>query len=249
MPLTLKDYGDAIEKDYAVFIESRLPGYYKIWQTYVGHDGNGHPLKIDGISEEDEGKRNRFVQYHYTALESIVSMLDILNTLSQLGIVSLDSEEGRKNYICSLNFFMAFYAHAGRIRDLVKKMSEIWNQAYLVQKFEEFYQQRNNVLHEAKLPIAFVEEALAILPPAGKVDEPEKWGRNRIWYKVDDNHFEFLQDFLKKFFEEILTQLNNFFEALFSTSIANYVEKHPIILPDQNETSTLSPTVSGSLTI
>lgn len=249
MPLTLREHGDIIEKDYAELIESRLTGYSKIWQSYIGHDGKGHHLSLDGIDEKEESIRNRFVQYHYSSLESIISMIEIVNALKGLGDVSVDSKRGRKDYIFSLNFFMAFYAHAGRVRDLVKKMSEIWQQEKLIEKFEEFYQQRNNVLHEAKLPIAFIAEAIAILPPAGKEDEQEKWGRNRIWGEVDVNLFEELIGFLDKFLQDILVELNNFLESLFSQSIFEYTKNHPLILNDNNELDMRSTTISGSRNI
>lgn len=247
MPLYLSEHGDAIERSYSDFIESRLPGYIKIWESYIGHDGKGNYLEINNIGQDEKDRRNLFVQYHYTCLESIVSMNEIIGEMKHLRKVSLSDAEGIRSYIGCFNLFIAFYAHSGRIKDLVEKMALSWGQKDLGKDFNEFYQQRNNVLHESKLPVAFIAEAIAILPPEGEEEDKKKWGGERIWANANEDDFEFINEYLTRFFEEILNRLNSFLQALFAKSIASFSKEHPLILPDCGDRCTQTPTLSGRI--
>ncbi len=246
MPLDLSEHGDAIERLYSDYIESRLSGYKKIWESYIGHNGAGSYLEIPSIGQEERDRRDLFVQYHYTCLESIISMLEILEKIEHAQEVSLAAQEGIKSYIDCLNLFIAFYAHSGRIKDLVEKMASNWGQGNLGNSFNEFYQQRNNVLHESKLPVAFIAEVIAILPPEGAQEDPKKWGRGRIWANAKEDDFKFIFEYLSGYYENILNELNNFLESLFAISIANFSKEHPLLLPDIGNLNMQTATVSGS---
>ena len=52
--------GDKFEKKYAHWLREKLPFYEGIWSLFIGHDGNGWPLQIEGFSNAEEEKRKRF---------------------------------------------------------------------------------------------------------------------------------------------------------------------------------------------
>lgn len=241
----IQSQGDFIEKQYADFIRERLSGYEKIWSEYIGNDGNNKLPNIAGLSEADIEKRTFFSQYHYTCLESIICMLQNIREAEGIKIPNLTDADMVEPYIKLMNIFVVFHSHAGRIRDLVKKMGDQWKIPNLAKEPNEYYQRRNSVLHESKVPIGFIDGVLTVLVPEGETPDEGKWAGGRLWYDPNNASLEFLPQYLDDTFKEVLTLLNNSLESLYSTAIKPFLNKEKMELPTPGYSEHYSTTVSG----
>lgn len=88
-------HGDLFERTYADFIRERLPGYEKIWASFIGNDGTSRMPEVSELDDEGQRKRGLFSQYHYTCLESIIFMKEIACNVRS----TLDSKDELQKYI------------------------------------------------------------------------------------------------------------------------------------------------------
>jgi len=244
-------HGDVLERHCVDFICERLSGYKKIWSEYIGNDGNNRLPNISGLSDHDIGKRKLFSQYHYTCLESVICMLQNVREAEGIKVPKLTGADMIEPYIKLMNIFVVFHSHAGRIRDLVKKMGEQWQLPNLATHLNEYYQRRNNILHESKAPIGFVDGVLKILVPEGDTPDETKWAGRRLWYDPNSASLEFLHEYLAETFADVVALLNNSLESLYSTVIKPFLrEKNIELFPpavDSNHCSTTASGVSASM--
>lgn len=150
-------HGDRLEREFGDIINNHLPAYNKIWSLYIGNDGQSKMPVFTHLPAEEARRRQIFSQYHYSCFESIVSLKVICEKVKVFKI-----NNDIHDYIQVNNDFVAFQAHAGRIRDCMKKIGESMNVGDLATGLEEYYQQRNNVLHGCKIPFSIIEGYLAI---------------------------------------------------------------------------------------
>lgn len=234
MPFTLAADGDLLESTYAEFIEERLPGYRLVWSEYIGNNGNSKLPKLVDMDDTASNNRDFHSQYQYSCLESVICMKIIIEKFNALNIGNLSNPHQQENYLDAVNLFVAFYAHIGRVRDLIKKIGELWNQGSLFLPLNEYYKKRNNVLHESKLPGWLICGVLYILPPEGEKNDANKWGSNRKWNNADPDFCEPATEHLAEVFEEIAQLVNNAFCKLYAESIKPYLKKSNIVLLSSN---------------
>jgi hypothetical protein len=158
MELDISKHGDILERNYSGLIDQRLPAYSEIWKRFIGNTGKGRMIEIPNLQEDEERKRIIFSQYHYSCFESIVGMNLLVGRISSTSISDIDE------YVQINNDFLSFQAHAGRIRDCVRRMGELFGLDNLDKGLNDFYQQRNEVLHGCKVPYMIIEGMLAIPP-------------------------------------------------------------------------------------
>ena len=146
-------------------------------------------------------------------------------------------------YLNLLNSFMAFQAHAGRVRDNAIKLLSLHfpkdRVNELMPQLEDLYQKRNQVLHGKKLPVRIEDSLVLIASPMGKEDRPEKWNSDMNWSEFNKSNFNFISDFLKSTVTEISNAYNNLVGNLI-TPILNIVKEKGIIL-DRSGNAPLSP--------
>lgn len=227
MSWKIKEHGDILEKEYSDFILSSLLSYSKIWELYVGNNGKAYLPEIKNMSNEENERRIEFSEYHYTCLESAI-LLDIISK-SDLRIDSI------KDYLNVLKDLMAFYAHCGRIRDCLIKICNLFlskNETESITKgLEEYYQQRNNVLHGKKMPYS-INEGL-FLTPRIKGEEEENnnsWSSSKKWDDFDKNDLVFIDYFLKETAQEVFEKTNQILYNLFEV-VKNFMDNNNLKLP------------------
>lgn len=217
-------HGDMLEQKYSEFIKTHLSGYNKIWSTFIGNDGTAQLPDIIGLKKNEQKNRRIFSQYHYTCLESLICLYEIVENRDSLCMVNLQDSNGIKNYVNLMNMYIAFHAHAGRIKDLIYKMGNLYGIKDLADKLNEYFKRRNTVLHESKAPIGFIEGIVAILTPEGESSDSTKWQSGKLWTDDSNTSIEFINDYFEDTFREIVTITNNCLERLYSSKIAKIME-------------------------
>lgn len=242
----IKKHGDLLEKVYSDFIQSRLSGYNKIWSNFIGNDGTSKMPEIEKLNEKEQEKRKHFSQYHYTCLESIICLYEIVQEADNLSRISFADVSDIKKYMDLMNKYIAFHAHAGRIRDLSDKIGILYELPDLGKDLNEYYQRRNNVLHKSKAPIELIEGIISIITPEGELPDPTKWSSDKLWSDESNVSIEFVEKYLQETFQEILTIFNNCLERLYSIRISQIIKESEIQLMPEEGVSYDMPIVPPS---
>ena len=239
MELDITKHGDILEVTYSKLIVERLLAYAEIWKRFIGNTGQGRMIDVEGLDKKEQQRRTLFSQYHYSSFESIVAMQHLIQEISSTKVHSIEE------YLRVNNTFLCFQAHAGRIRDGVKKMGELFRILDLDKDLNEYYQQRNQVLHGCKVPYMIIEGILAIPPIKGEKENAEYWNSNRTWHEMNPDDFQFLPDYVSVTFEGILEKLNSALYKLLP-EIKKTVAQLKIGLElKEGECIKYSPTTSG----
>ena len=150
--------GDKIETKYYQSIQEKLGGYEEIWKIYIGHDGNGQMLEVEGLSEEENKNRKITGKLNYTILTSLVGLLKTI--------------EDYKNYTFNEDAFERYDGDIvktlgliGRIRDNIQDLFNLFfkdNSKKLILDMEQFFEERNQVLHNVRLGFVILNGKLMI---------------------------------------------------------------------------------------
>jgi hypothetical protein len=187
VPVTkLGSFGDPIERQLATRVEAVFPSYSRIWEEYVGNDGQSNALPMPGATPEAVQSRAEYWQRLYTIFESLALCWDIEHELSRVEQATIF-----KCYAHNLNLWMAFYCHLGRIHDMVKAIAvpAPVKRRDLVEPFNQFWKDRHIVLHGPKVPLKWVGNVVA-LPPLGT--DPKCWNDKMLWTELKAKEFEFI---------------------------------------------------------
>ncbi len=201
------EQGDYLEVNFKDSIRQLISNYEIIWGKFIGHDGNGRMIKVDGLTDDENRKREKFAEHFYTCMESIICMNSLVENCNSVEI------QNPHEYIMLLNSFMSFQAHVGRIRDNSNKLLNLYfceeKVKNLNSQLENLYQQRNQVLHGKKLPVRIEDSLVLIAPPMGSEDRPEKWNSDLNWSDFHYSNFEFINEYLKSTVNQVSTAYNN----------------------------------------
>jgi len=227
----LSEHGDILERTEYEFINSKLGGYEIIWKQLVGHDGKGKMPQLQ-LPEDASKTRVKFAESMYTCLESAVCMKYIVEEIKDLQVT------GYKEYLKFLNSLICFQAHAGRIRDNIKKLTASMISSGREQEecnilLEKCYQERNNILHGTKIPFALLEKSVLIPLPQGKDIDTKRWSTDKTWDDIEIEDYKFLEIYLQESFDDILSNLNrSLFKIL--PHVYSFVEENDIklVAPD-----------------
>lgn len=236
------ELGDYLEVNFKDTIRQLLPNYEKIWGCYIGHDGKGRMKTIQGPTSEENTNREKFAEYFYTCMESIICMNSIAEECHNADLTK------PAEYLNLLNSFMSFQAHAGRIRDNSIKLLSIHfpndKVNALCVQLEDLYKQRNQVLHGKKLPVRIEDGLVLIASPMGKEVRLDKWNSDMHWSESDESNFEFITDYFKSKVIEISKAYNNVLGNLI-TPILDFVTLKEIKLDESITTLTALNGLSG----
>jgi len=235
------DGGDLLESSNAAFIRERLPAYEQIWSRYIGHDGKGKLINLPHLTPDQSNERIVFAERHYTVLESIICMKELLQENYIVNDIS--------TYLNVLNKFICFYAHAGRIRDnmekLITKTFGTDKSNLMMQRLEDIYQQRNNALHGKKVPIRIIDTMLIMPFLKGNEEAGNNWHSDLTWAELKNLDENFLNDTLKTLFELVGIEVNSLLSNLIEPIKAIVIEQN-IVLPDQHNNQLFIPAASGT---
>ncbi len=209
--------GDILECEYGAFIKAQLPEYGKIWERYIGCGETYEEIKSRCQSEENIKKQSKFSQFHYTCLESLIGMKTIVDQINKIEINSLSV------YIDVNNLFLAYQAHAGRIRDAIENMCILLRigdkgTAEIVKKIEDEWRQRHVILHGPKIPYMIIYDRIAVPSIQGNEIDIDKWNDKMLWHQVDPEKFKFLEDYLDETLKQLIVKvracLSSFLEII-----------------------------------
>lgn len=217
MPFSLRRDGDPLERTFAPFIESRLPNYVRLWETFIGNDGNSQLPGQSKLASDVATLRSETAHYTYTALESAVAAYRIQET-SLVVIPPLLEAGAVETLLDATTSLVAFFAHIGRIKDCAGHLASEWQDAELWQPMSEFYQRRNNILHQAKVPTAIIDGLLAAVPPRGIDSDSTKWGKGSRWHSTLTSPIP-----LVELFTTTLDELLPLLDAMFARLAANHL--------------------------
>ncbi len=197
------DYGDILERHFVEEIQQRIPSYARIWAEYIGNDGTAHALPMEGVKDEITKSRQNYWQCIYTLFESLAFSWNIERELA-----ATERIEYAEHYIQYLNLWMSFYAHLGRIHDMVEDVAcaEL-KRKDLLKPFEEYWQARHIVLHGRKVPLKNINGVVAI-PDLGEGDR--HWNDKMSWEQLGPADFKKISESVTSILREIEPQLDRF---------------------------------------
>ncbi len=231
----VRTHGDLLEMHECEFIETELPSYEEIWKRFIGHQGNGIMAEMTWISPDLDIKRVKFAQHHYTILESLVLMRQVVvDPLLSKPINTMEE------YYAILNLIMAFQAHAGRVRDNIEKCycaigrCDEW--AEMRSKLDVFWETRHIFIHGCKVPFMLDEDKL--FRSAETNTSSRKWYGYRIdasWRSITKEEMALVYDLFNCSLQELIVVVN---ELLFD--LLKYVKEFITL----HNLSLVSPKVS-----
>jgi len=186
MRQTLAHHGDPIEREYSEFLDARLPSYGILWSHFVGNNGKSEVIPLS-LSEEHQALRHEVNQFTYSAIESaIVAQRCQAKVSTFVESYSQKHHLSGNEYLDLSELLFSYYAHLGRIRDLIEKLGAAIDLPGLAHDLDEYYKQRNNILHEARVPMMLTGDAIGIVPPEGLIGSGRQWGKKKLWATKDD---------------------------------------------------------------
>jgi hypothetical protein len=261
MEWTLTDHGDFLEKRYAQFIEERLPSYSLTWRSFIGNDGTAQMAKMciksiggsTSMPKEAEFLRKQLSQHHYTILESLILLDHIIQKNFQVN-------GNFDDYLDLQNDFLAFHANSGRVRDNMNAILSLYcldrdskdkkvgdkklntSATKWIQGLEDYYQQRNTVLHGKKLPFGSLLGDFLIVEPQGDEANPSSWSSKYNWDDIDEAQLVDCKEYLTETFDGLIAKVNqllfNVYDVLKETFEAgNYCLESPPADPEDSSSS------------
>lgn len=225
IPFRIADHGDPVERMYASVLQEHLPGYVRLWESYIGNDGRSRLPVIAGLTADDEERRRRTNQFSYSAVLSYVAAHQIGARLSSIHMEALDARAQAEVYLQAASDVVSFFAHVGRVQDMMDKVAGVWRDPGIAVPLNEYFQQRSNVLHEADLPRFFIEGALAIIPPEGEQPDATRWRRDSSWTAADPKDAVLAEEYVRTTLLGLRQHLNDAFERLYALHVAPALDR------------------------
>lgn len=219
--LTL-ELGDAFECGCAEWIRAKLPSYEKIWQDFIGHDGKGHPLPIEGLNDVDENRRRRFYQAHYSFAQSAYR-LDQLADKASAEVHPIHRIEEFWPYYDQFSLFVTLVGH---VCDMFEIMDvELGVKGVLYEEFKEFYAQRSQIMHGPRPPVKFDGTSWAIPAIAGSNEKYEEWASKGTWDSVMGGEFVYVVDYIEKTRKALFELITKKHGAIYDVALSAFKNK------------------------
>lgn len=183
-PQLIRQHGDVLERTYADRILNSIPTYATIWATYIGNDGAAGYLPMPGADQAAQTNRAKLWERLYTLYESLALCWSLEEEFREHENINTPGD-----YIQFLNSWTAFYAHLGRIFDMAQDVADQLNHNGAVTPIKEFFESRCIVLHGPKVPLKWVDNALAS-PPLG--EGQGQWHDKMSWDQLTPEQFNFV---------------------------------------------------------
>jgi hypothetical protein len=247
MAITL-EYGDYIESNFAEFIRQNISNYEELWGKFIGNDGNAKMIEVYNLPKEKQKDRLKFSEHLYTCLESLVCMDSICKDEYKVDLTY------PIEYVKMLNAFLAFQAHAGRIKDNIERLLPIYfsdgKSSELLDRLKDTYNQRNNVIHGKKIPCHIEDALVLIAPPEGQELNSRKWNDKMFWSDINQDDLIFLTDYLKESLFDICKIVNDILANLLEP-INSLIKKYGInlSLPENYPVNNISASGNTSIGI
>jgi hypothetical protein len=186
------EQGDAFEQAHATWLRQELPHYETLWSAYIGHAGDGWPLPLANLTDDEASRRRKMYQAHYSAA---VGCFQIDESLREI--------EARLGEVRDIDSFMREHRHlnsimgwVGHVRDMYKQMDEalaLSGAAYM--PLQDFYALRSHIMHGPRMPIRIVDGLVQIPRVARQNKTSAEWDDKSYWEDFKGAEFVFLADF------------------------------------------------------
>lgn len=203
------EQGDLIERGNASWIRDNIPAYEKIWQRYIGNNGRGQPLKIEGLETSVQVRREKFYQAHYSMMVALLQLRNICDEYN-VSLGQVKEENFVTQYLQVLRDVMAFMCFLGWVRDMMFRIdSALQLHDRVAKRFQTFYEQRNNYLHSAILSQRIDGDGLlSMAVPAGNTELGSDWFSKSLWSESDSKRFLLVPDFMRETLQKLLSEVN-----------------------------------------
>lgn len=236
------EQGDLFEQAIAGWIREHLPTYEKVWQEFIGHDGNGRPLSL-GLTPDKEKSRVEFYQAHYSFAQSAYQLYR-----------KVDEENNDVKPIINTDDFWLhserlalFIMYLGNIRDMFAKMDAALSaKGKLCADFQEFYDQRSHVIHGPRMPVQFDDTSWKIPAIATRNPKEGEWTDKTDWNSVDSRNTVYVADYMRRTRNDVFNLMRNKHQALYSIAKSYFgkdaiVQVNPQMQPLSGHTGIISP--------
>jgi hypothetical protein len=232
--------GDAFENKCAGWLREKLPWYEKVWQEFIGHRGDGWPLLVEGLSDEEEKKRKKFYQAHYTFAVNCYCLDHLVkNSDEQIGSV-----KNFESFMSVHKDLILFISLIGNVRDMFKIMDDALSlKGKIVSRLQEFYDKRSHVIHGPRIP-SQVEKGFFKIPIiAAENKQFGEWDDKSIWEEVEKKNFVYIQDFYRNTLNELYKEINNLHPQIYEGAKIFFKNRKLI---EESDYNTKTATLSGS---
>lgn len=238
---TLKKEGDWLEKVSAEFVLDKIPAYEQIWQIFIGHDQKGNKLDLDGANATTKEIQTKFAQSHYTILESLYFMKDLVREASLIKEVNSFAD-----YQKAINIYVLFHSYSGRIKDNMFKCFECLagksQEDTLKNEFESFWHQRCIVLHGKKVPIVINSTTAIQFARLKRTTSDSGFGLESSWSNVTAEDFQDLAVHLDETFTELSKLTSNQLNRLFGC-VKKFLKENNLKLLELKDSTLISNVV------
>jgi hypothetical protein len=230
--------GDVVEAQYAGWIRERIPEYEELWARVIGHDGKGQPLGVNPGLSLAGFKREAFFQAHYTVLITLLNLDKAARNYDK----ELPTIKDAEDYLKLHRDITSFMAHVGKIRDMFKIMDGALPQGPSTWKrFDDFYSQRNSVLH-GPIPCITLDAGLPCLPqPASRVATNTEWSDKSYWKDLENYRFKAVSEFFPETVRDLLplvraalSEYLDYFKSHAGAALPRYQVNSSLVVMDEN---------------
>jgi len=200
------EQGDAFEAGKADWIRARLPHYEPVWAAFIGHNGNGGPLPMAGLTPEQDLARKRFYQAHY----SFALYAEEFDSLLQ----HVGRNAGAVATFDAFNHEQRLLQHAvtlvGQVRDMFKIIDDSLKMGgSLVNPMQALYDLRSHVMHGPRMPARLEDGFLKIPRIATRNPAIGEWDDKSVWDDFSGSQFVFFADFCDSLSGDFFTLLGD----------------------------------------
>ena len=158
---------------------------------------------MPGVPQDVFDTRTYLWEHLYTLFESVALCWRLEEEFDKL-----TENTTRENYADNLNWWIAFYAHLGRIHDMAEKVAEKFQGENLYSPFDLFYEQRHIVLHDPKVPMWLVQNVLTA-PRLG--EKPKEWHEGMRWSNSKYDRSPLLAEIITSTLRDLEKVVDTFF--------------------------------------
>jgi hypothetical protein len=212
MPYSIPEHGDLLEKEAAPFIQGLFSQYERVWSLFIGNKGNATMADLPGYPDDE--KRQKIAQFSYTTLESLFLIQRLLE-----GPLSNAQVADFRSYELFCNSFLAYFAHTGRIIDMVAKIAGLLEYDFTPFKQASYaiFQARNIILHGDKVPVQLGEDGRLCMPilQVGSASTNSWDDRRGLWTTAFEGKRTNVHEQCSLFFYEMLALVDQEYGRLY----------------------------------
>jgi hypothetical protein len=209
------EQGDAFEITHADWIRRRLPMYETVWQEFIGHNGRGQPLPIVGLTSDQNSRRAKFYQAHYSAARGCFRVDEELGKLE----AGLGEVRDVQSLMQVQHTFFDFMSCIGYVRDQFLAIEgALGLNGELYGPLQSYYEQRSQVTHGPQLPFNIEGSLMRIPRLAHENKSSNEWDSKSLWLDFEAQKFVYIADFCRETGESFFNLVNSLHPKIYSAA-------------------------------